>query len=250
VIPKIKVIWPVQHKNIRGKRLPVSPEMLQEFALFNHGSIAKWLSIVVLAVVPSIASAGPITWSYRTQITYAQNYGDNFRVMVNSGDTLSTLPGELGFVNLFTSTANPRPQAGSYEVNYDFQATVTITDVASGQSIDQVWSGWYSSQWSYPPDLAHNPDLWRWDYEGSGFGDFWDRRSFQLGSNRYTVWAHGGGQGQNANGELAVSAVQTTPEPGTLALAGLGIATLVLGRKRIRQPKDFRHAGNTRSTEV
>ena len=156
--------------------------------MFKSRSLVRLLAFVGVAMLPSVALAGPITWSYHTQITTPQDYGANFRVMVNSGGTMSTLPGEFGFADLFSSTANPRPQAGSYEVNYEFQATVTITDVASGQSIDQIWNGWYESQWSYPPDLADNPDLWRWDYEGSSFGDFWDRRSFILGSNRYTVW--------------------------------------------------------------
>jgi hypothetical protein len=201
--------------------------------LHSH-SILRLATFVGLAVFPSFASAGPITWSYRTQITYEQNYGSNFGVVLYPDGTVTALPGEYSGANLFYSGGNPMPQAGSYAANYRFQATVTITDVASGHSIDQVWSGAYTSQWSYPPEYANQPELWYWEFERSRFGDEMDKRNFMLGSNRYTVWADGGGQGQFPNGQLVVSVVHDTPEPATLTLVGLGIATLVWGRKRIR----------------
>lgn len=197
-------------------------------------SFKRWAALVVLAALPSFASAGPIQWSHRTAITYAQDYGSNFGVVLYPNGTVTALPGETSGVNLFYSSGNPMPEPGSSAANYRLQATVTISDIASGQSIDQVWSGAYTSQWSYPPEYADQPNLWYWEFERSRFGDEMDKRTFTLGQNRYTAWASGGGQGQFPTGDLVVvvESLPATPEPGTLALAGMGIATLVLGRKR------------------
>lgn len=205
--------------------------------MFPRRFLTSLAVLAALTVSPSLAWAGPITWSYRTQITYAQDYGSNFRVMLHPDGAVTQLPGEYGFAPLLYSSGNPWPEPGSHVANYQFQATVTITDAASGHSIDQVWNGSYTSEWSYPPELANDPNRWRWDYESSHFGDYWDRRSFTLGNNRYTVWAYGGGQGQFPNGELTVivDSIQSTPEPATLALAGVGLATLMLRRRGIRR---------------
>ena len=203
--------------------------------MFASRWIVRLAALAILAVLPALASAGPITWSYRTRISYAQAYGTNFDVVLYPDGTVTALPGEISGANLFYSVGNPIPEPGSYAANYRFQATVTITDVGSGQSIDQEWNGAYTSQWSYPPEYANQPDLWYWEFERSSFGDEMDKRNFSLGNNRYTVWANGGGQGQFPTGDLVVmvESLQATPEPATLVMAGLGIGTLVLGRRRI-----------------
>lgn len=204
--------------------------------MFKPFQITRLAAFIGLAAFPSVALAGPITWSYHTTVTYAQEYGTNFDVVLYPDGTVTALPGEISGANLFYSVGNPIPEPGSYAANYRFQATVSITDVASGQSIDQVWNGAYTSQWSYPPEYANQPDLWYWEFERSSFGDEMDKRNFTLGNNRYTVWANGGGQGFFPTGDLIVNveSLQTTPEPATLALAGIGLGVLVLGRKRIR----------------
>ena len=115
--------------------------------------------------------------------------------------------------NLFYSVGNPFPEPGSYAANYRFQATVTITDVASGQSIDQVWNGAYTSQWSYPPEYADQPELWYWEFERSRFGDEMDKRNFMLGNNRYTVWANGGGQGLFPMANSSLPSIRRRPRP-------------------------------------
>lgn len=181
--------------------------------------------------------AGPITWSYHTTVTYAQDYGANFRVMLHPNGTVTNSPDDnVGYAKLFYSTGNPMPEAGSHTANYQFQVTVKITDAASGLSSDQVWNGSYTSQWSYPAEYANQPDMWYWDFEQSTFGGETDRRSFTLGNTRYTVWATSGGDEPFPSAELGVQtdSIQATPEPATLALAGMGIGMVVLGRRRLR----------------
>jgi hypothetical protein len=205
--------------------------------MVRSNGLVMVFALASLAGFHSAAQAGPIVWSYRTQITYAQDYGANFRVLLYSDGmgTVANSPEDgVGFAKLFYSTGNPMSEPGLHVVDYRFQATVTITDVASGQSIDQVWDGVYTSQWSYPPELAGQPELWHWDFQHSSFGSELDRRSFILGNNRYTVWAVGGGDGDFPSGELGVQTVsiQSIPEPASLTLAGIGLGAIVLARKR------------------
>jgi hypothetical protein len=132
---------------------------------------------------------------------------------------------------LFNSTGVSRPDPGSFETKYGFMIAVTITDHASGAAQTVNFPGWYSSMWSYQP--GDNPDDWRWDWEVSKFGDYWDGWGIVLGNNHYTVRGYGGGPGMFPNGELSVEIHPTaaTPEPGTLALAGLGLCGVGVVRR-------------------
>lgn len=188
---------------------------------------------LALALSPVTALAEPIGWGYQTSVTYAQDYGSRFAVLLNAGGPTTTPVGDTSWVPLFTSTGNPRPPAGEYLAQYEFTLGVKLTDQASGQSADLSFAGGYASHWTYQP--GDDPDLWRWDYEASDFGDFWDRRTLTLGRNEYTVRAYGGGSGTFPFGELEVSVTPSAaPEPGTFALAGVGLTGLGAWRVRRR----------------
>jgi len=193
-------------------------------------------TVLAVTLLPQLATAGPIEWSYHTEVTYNQDYGSNFTVSLQPNGTVSTLPGDQSFVWLFYSTGVARPEPGSHERTYEFTVAVTVTDLASGAAHTMNIGGWYSSQWSYPPEEANNPDAWRWDYEGSGFGDFWGGSGVILGKNHYTIRGYGGASGSFPFGELAVEIHPTaaTPEPSTIALAGLSLAGVGLFRTRRR----------------
>jgi hypothetical protein len=198
-----------------------------------------------MLAVTTTASAGPIGWSYTAEVSYGADYGSDFVVNLASGGTQS-FAGELNeftATNLFSSTVGRRqPLAGSgeYRVLYNFDVHITLTDLATKVSAGFTVPGVYYSDWSYPSALANEPDKWRWDDEGSNFGNFWGGRTLGLGHFDYQVRAYGGGSGSDPFGELDVKIVPRegttlTPEPGTLALAGLGLASVAGLRLRRRR---------------
>lgn len=191
---------------------------------------------LLLPLFSQAASAGPIEWSYKTEVVYAQDYGPRFTVALAPDGTVTATPGEADYVQLFTSTGVARPDPGDYLVRYDFDVRVTLTDVASGESAALTFAGNYASMWMYQPDTP--ADQWRWEWEASTFGDAWDTREVVLGANRYSVRAYGGGSGQFPFGEMGVQAaplpVSATPEPGTLALAGIGLTGAIVRGRFVR----------------
>jgi hypothetical protein len=198
----------------------------------------NWLLITTaLVAFPTLAVAGPIEWSYHTEVTYAQDYGPNFTVTAPPYGTAATMPGEPSYVWLFNSTGNPRPDPGSFEARYEFTIAVTITDLASGQSGMQEFSGSYVSMWMYQPEEVNNPNAWRWEWAAFLFGDEQSWRTLQLGNNQYDFRAFGAASGSFPYGELNVDihpTVAATPEPGTLALAALGLGAIGLRIRKYR----------------
>ena len=195
------------------------------------------LTALALLNLSQLASAGPIEWEYRTRLIYDQDYGSRFTVALMPGERTVTAPGDYYQTTLFGSTGVARPDPGSYEVRYGFTVEVAVTDVASGEQGTLAFNGWYTSHWTYQLEDANDPDKWRWDYEVSGFGDPHDGRVLELGGNRYTVRASGGGPGIMPQGDLTVSVDPiATPEPGTLALGALGLGAVFVRRlRRVRR---------------
>ncbi|VTR96285.1 : VPEP [Gemmata massiliana] len=200
--------------------------------LFSRVACAA-LAVVLL---PHIAAAGPIQWSYSTEVVYDRDYGSNFAVALAPDGAVSTVPGERDYVWLFNSTGNPRPAPGEYEARYGFTIAVTITDAASQEAATVNFWGGYASMWFYQPEDANNPGAWRWEYESSSFGSPSESQEVTLGRNRYTLRGQGGGNGMFPFGEMSVdiSPVAGTPEPGTLAIAGLGLTAVGVLRARRR----------------
>ena len=196
------------------------------------------VTLIALLAACAPAVAGPIEWSYHTAVTYSQDYGSRFLVTLEPDGTASTMPGDQSTVWLFRSTGVPRPEPGSFATEYEFTVAITITDLASGQSGTMDVGGWYESQWMYQPEDRDNPDRWRWDFEISGFGDFWGGRGMVLGENHYTARAYGGSSGSFPFGELTVEIhpMATTPEPGTRARR-IGTGCTGTGR-RLRNAND------------
>jgi len=196
-------------------------------------------ALFALLLVPQAAFAGPITWSYSSEVVYSQDYGSRFVVTLAPDATVTATPGELNFAQLFTSTGTAWPEPGQYETRYNFDVNVKLTDVASGDFEVFTFAGGYASMWTY--DEGDSWNYWRWDWEHSDFGSFWDAQGAVLGNTQYTVRAYGGGSGQFPFGEMAVTAqelpVNPTPEPGTLALAGIGIGTALIRLRRFKSSR-------------
>lgn len=192
------------------------------------------LLALALVLAPQAASAGPIAWGYTADVVYAQDYGSRFTVTLAPGDTVSAEYGGTSYAPLFNSTGVSSPEPGSYETSYSFVVNVRLTDAASGQSAVLGFGGWYSAMWSPQVDT----DELDWDSEQSGFGDVWDGREVVLGTTRYVVRAYGGGSGMFPFGDMDVRAelVPTSgvPEPGTLALAGIGLGAALLRARRLK----------------
>jgi hypothetical protein len=203
-----------------------------------------WIGLVMTAVSAGPAAAEPIGWRYRADVSIPAAHADNFRLvwLAQTGEYRTTVPihdGAVGF-QLFRSEAvvGPPRSPDQTTVEYSFDVSFRITDRASGESAVIPFSGWYEAWWTFDPREASGSP-WELEYEGSGFGNFDNPSRFQLGRNVYTVRGYGGGPGQLPDGTIEVSvapadAPNQTPEPGTLALAGLGLAALGAARLRRR----------------
>ena len=195
--------------------------------------VAPAFALALLA--PSLVYASPITWSYSSEVVYAQDYGSRFQVNLATPGTESTEAGEIGFAPLFDSNGVSVPEPGSREARYEFQIKVTLTDVASGESGLLTFDGHYSSMWAYQDGAPQN--TWVWEFEHSDFGDVNEYVTLDLGQTRYSMRAYGGGPGRFPDGEINVTVADLpdtpgVPEPGTLALGVIGLGSAVLRLRR------------------
>jgi hypothetical protein len=186
------------------------------------------LAAAALLALPQFASAGPLTWGYRV------THPDGGLIAEQSGVTETTVVvGNLLSVGPQTGVPQP-PVVGSTVIERNrAEGRVTILDEESGQSGEfGIWAEYY---WQYEvmPDGSHNPIA-----EGYTFGPTWAGSNSWEGTFHTTLGQHVYDAYSTEPGGLRVfvtDAPVATPEPGTLALAGLGLGAVGLVRARRRR---------------
>ncbi len=187
-----------------------------------------FVPLALIVVVAPLVSAGPLSrpywkvpWSYYVRVIYPEDYGDAFRVDLPNGPTGASNSHD-GYYTVFDPVFGRLPRAGNPdEQKYAFTAEFTITDTDSGESgvftLAAVGSASYVEYGSYG-----------WTSYGIGYPEQWqDQNSWyyrteKLGENEYAI--------QGAGNAFRLHAVAPdhphVPEPGTLALAGIGLAAV------------------------
>jgi hypothetical protein len=181
-------------------------------------------ALVLFAVValPALACAGPIQWGYRAE-------GPNGLVLREvSGLT------ELAWSDYFMpppkqfGTKRTESSANSSLTTdiWRYEATVRVIDELSGDSGSLPIFLEYVEQYEIKPDGSLYPV-----FEGTHGGPFWpDAARLELGGNVYRM--------RMLDGEMLMHIEPgpplQSPEPGTLALAGLGFGAVLLRRRAVR----------------
>lgn len=186
-------------------------------------SVAALASL--LTIHPQLASAGPVEWNYKVIDYYppapilAQGNGVTDPALI-----LFTLPRPV-----FAEITLPDPATyrwNDYDVNVSTLAHVYLTDVASGQS------AWRPVGWGVTRTWRKNGTAWEYVGETEGTGRT-SENPFEpyLGGNTYQVWV-------DENRGVNVAVLENTlpthlePEPGSLVLAGMGLAALGVRLRR------------------
>lgn len=182
------------------------------------------LVVAALIALPQFAAAGPIRWGFKAESP--------------DGTVLKEVSGmpDLYYADFFLPSAqfegelvpDPYPDNALVSVIRRARANVTIFDEPSGES--ETFELYYDYLWQYErrPDGTLDPV-----YEGSGSQSpgIGDTLRLTLGGNEYAIRSYGGDMIVNITpGEAPIA----TPEPTTLALAGLGLGAIGLGRLRRR----------------
>lgn len=173
---------------------------------------APWLGAVALLLAPQLAAAGPLSWGFRAEAPD----GTVLRDVTGLTDLAYSdlfLPDPL--VNGVFTGGDIRPAEGHYFETWQSEARVTLTDERSGASgAFQLWRGWVRE---YEVNPGGTDDL---VYEGETGGPWPEAVRLTLGGSVYEVRGPGGEM------IVTVTPAVATPEPGTLALAGVGLLPL------------------------
>ncbi len=185
-----------------------------------HRTLRAALATAALFALPQFASAGPIQWGYRA----TASDGTILRDVTGITDTAYAEyfwrdPKQYGVV-----LPDPNPDNGLRTDIWRQQAVVTITNELLSRSDNIQFTVDYVEQYEIKPDGSFEPI-----YEGY-FSEPRNPIVFLLGADRYTVSSLGG------DFQVRIEPGVVTPEPGTLALAGLGLFALGAARK-IRKGK-------------
>ncbi len=175
---------------------------------------APWLgALAALLAAPQFAPAGPLTWGFRaegpdgTVLREVTGLTDLFH-----GDHFLADPQFHGVFKGGVSGPGFRTE------RWETEAQVVITDEASEVSDSfRLWWRWVK-EYEVRPDGTEDQF-----YEGYNSGPWPDPVRLTLGGNVYEI----SGPGGDLN--VTVTPAVATPEPTTLALAGVGLVPL-LGR--------------------
>lgn len=173
------------------------------------------LAAVALLAIPEFAAAGPIRWGYRATSTVLGDEGTVLREMSGITDTAYADYFWRDPLQFGVYLPDPNPDNPLHTDIWRQQAMVTVTDELLGRSVNFMMTLDFVRQYEIKPDGSLEPI-----YEGYT-GDPWpDPLVFTLGADRYSVRSPGG------DFAVRVEPGVVTPEPGTFALAGLGLCVL------------------------
>jgi hypothetical protein len=197
------------------------------------------LVLFALLALPTVASAGPIDISYRAHWNVLAGPGQHdpgpLEFSLDAGGNVSWTEQSgslaLGSVRFGHS---PGPQnADSYTAHTSFEVTVVVTDQLTGESVDLILPGAALDMWDY----REWDGLWRNSDHRLELGDSFSgnsaRVSAEIGHTRFTLDVQA--EDDHQTGAYTLTATAHNPEPGTLALAALGLAPLAL--RAVRRAK-------------
>ncbi|HEY2785127.1 MAG TPA: PEP-CTERM sorting domain-containing protein [Fimbriiglobus sp.] len=195
--------------------------------------------LLVAAVGGGQASADPIWFTYRVDGYTTQSDAGDFTIQAVSSGPVSLDTGTnpslvLATVRLGTRTTNnPAVSDGSGpDMLSRFSVKLQVTDATTGEVGVVRLTGWADFR-------SNRNDGGDATLDGTTIGFDSDKEDLTVGSRTYAILATGdhGPNSDDVTGTLSirvVTAVQT-PEPGTLVLAGLGLASIA--GKRFRRKK-------------
>jgi hypothetical protein len=195
-------------------------------------------AVLALGALAGSARCSDIQWNYQwtpnTQFKIGATVGSSSDYILATPENSGTIFGNatIGAVTLQTFSTAPLASPAQF-INAPYSLSLTIFDQASGKngtlSFGGVFNGTLSTQQA---NLTHK------------FTSL-ATQSVTIGGNLYTVSlavAPPGGPNNNVAGSITAAAtvsVSQAPEPGTLALAGLGLSGMSLGgwlkRRRSRK---------------
>jgi hypothetical protein len=203
-------------------------------------------ALLTLILLPQLASAGPIEWDFRItsrtdppgdrvylgeyQLRFGPSDPQSVYVFTGrpAGGSGSTSGSVTNMVVAGTGKQDweftTRPGGGPTEFEFRFD----ITDRASGESGSAVYTVRPSFSNGFPDTYYGEVSIW-----------IDEQATFDLGGNRYDLVLRTieDASSHFIMADVTVTPSATTPEPGTLALAGVGLAPLIGAFvRRLRRP--------------
>ena len=185
------------------------------------------LIALALTLAPQLAAAGPVEWNFKV-VDYnppapilAQGSG-----LTDPALVLFTLPRPLT-----PPVSLPDPTEyhwNTFDANVTTRAHVYLVDMASGQS------AWRPVGWGVTQTWKKSADGTEWVFQGEIEGTYRTADNpFEpyLGGNTYQLWVDED-RGVNVKVLEATPPTHLEPEPGSLVLAGMGLAALAVRLRR------------------